>query len=133
MTPSQLSPQQNVSIILPPSLFTRLSDEHDAVGLVFGVYKTATLFPVVGETADGNRSTVKAIGSNIVLANVGAGSDIIDFQNLDDPVTITLRIQTSSEIVSMHVWIQFVLKVMVSKSLVIILLIHSYIQFIAYK
>lgn len=87
--PGQLPAQIDAAISLPPSLFERINDRPN-VGIFFGFYETPTLFPV-GRESDGatlRRQTV--VGSDIIAATVGPG---INFQNLDEPVTILLRLQ----------------------------------------
>ena len=95
--PGQLSPQLDAAISLPASLFERI-DDRDNVGVFFALYETVTLFPVGGELID--RTSLpryNAVGSDILAATVGPG---INFQNLDDPVAIVLRLQVAEGSVS---------------------------------
>ena len=95
--PGQLSPQLDAAISLPASLFGRINDRVN-VGVFFALYETPTLFPVGGEVTDGSTLTRKnVVGSDIIAATVGPR---INFQNLDDPVTIVLRLQVTEGNVS---------------------------------
>ena len=95
--PGQLAPQLDAAISLPASLFERINDRVN-VGVFFALYETPTLFPVSGEVTDGSTLPRKnVIGSDILAATVGPG---INFQNLDDPVIIVLRLQVTEGSVS---------------------------------
>ena len=95
--PGQLSPQLDAAISLPATLFERIVD-HDNVGVFFALYKASTLFPVHGNFSDTVSSPRKTlVGSHILAATVGPG---INFQNLDEPVTILLRLQITKGNVS---------------------------------
>ena len=94
----QLPDQVDASISLPASLFQRI-DNRPNVGLFSALYKTPTLFQV-GEQSNGStlpRQTV--VGSDIIAATVGLG---LNFQNLDEPVTILFRLQVPEERVSVQ-------------------------------
>ena len=89
VTPGELQPQQDAAISLPNSLFQMISDRTN-VGVFFALYDTPTLFPVDGGSninSDATRQT--EVGSRVLAATVGPG---INFQNLDDPVVIVLRL-----------------------------------------
>ena len=95
--PGQLSPQLDAAISLPASLFERIDDRVN-VGVFFALYETPTLFPVGGQLID--RTSLpknNVVGSDILAATVGPG---INFQNLDDPVTLVLRLQVAEGNVS---------------------------------
>ena len=96
--PGQLSAQLDAAISLPASLFKQI-DGLTNVGIFFAFYEMSTLFPVGGGFM--NRfSLQRTVGSYILAATVGPG---IDFQNLDEPVTIVLRLQIAQGSVSkMH-------------------------------
>ena len=83
--PGQLPAQQNAAISLPASLFERIDDRLN-VGVFFAFYETSTLFSVDRPTLP--RQTV--VGSRVLAATVGPS---INFQDLDEPVTIVLRLQ----------------------------------------
>ena len=88
----QLSPQMDAAISLPASLFERI-DDRDNVGVFFALHEASTLFPVHGDVdfSDTLNSPWKtSVGSHILAATVGPG---INFQNLDEPVTILLQLQ----------------------------------------
>ena len=71
-------------------------DDLTNVGIFFAFYKMSSLFPVGGESANGV-SLQRMVGSYILAATVGPG---IDFQNLDEPVTIILQQQIAEGSVS---------------------------------
>ena len=79
--------EQNLraSITLAPNLFNQVTDRK-TVGVFFGLYDEATLFPVrVME----NNTRAQGIASPVVASTVGPG---LDFSQLDPPVEIDLRI-----------------------------------------
>ena len=88
--PGQLLPQQDAAINLPASLFGLINDRPN-VGVFFALYDVSTLFPV-NQDAPVNRDTrtpvQTEVGSRVIAATVGPG---INFQNLNEPVTIVLR------------------------------------------
>ena len=87
-----LSPQQDASISLPPSLFEQLSDKDNA-SVFFVHYEKTTLFPVSeGSKSSQDDSTKKTeVGSSVVAATVAFG---VEFQDLEDDmkVTVVLRL-----------------------------------------
>lgn len=88
-----LSPEQDAAISLPASLFQNIVDRED-VGLFFALYDTSILFPINGEdniSRDAPRRL--EVGSRIVAATVGPD---LHFQNLEENVTIVLRIATEN-------------------------------------
>lgn len=92
-SPDQLSMNEDVAIHLPPSLFENIGD----VGMFFGVYKVATLFPTGGMTSSGRQQQVF---SRILAATVGQNMKIV---NLYQPVTIAFRPQSTGEMVSNYI------------------------------
>ena len=90
--PGQLS--FDAAIRLPPSLFEELNNLPN-VGVFFGRYEMPTLFPVGGSSSNGARRT--QVGSQVVAATVGQN---LPLQNLSEPVTITLKLQTGVGLVS---------------------------------
>ena len=89
-TSGELPPQLDAAIDLPPSLF-RLIGDRTNVGIFFALYDTPTLFPVDGGRFLNVMERVeRAVGSRVLAATVGPG---INFENLQDPVTIVLRVQ----------------------------------------
>ena len=94
MKPGQLSPQQDAAISLNASLI----DERDNVGIFFALYDTPILFPIDRGNSiintDGSIQT--KVGSRVLAATVGPG---LNFQNLDDPVIVVLRLVTVRQII----------------------------------
>ena len=91
--PSQLSPQQDAVIRLPPSLFEELNNLPN-VGVFFGRYETSILFPLDRMSSNGRQTQV---GSQVLAATVGQN---LSLRNLSEPVTITLKLQTREGLVS---------------------------------
>lgn len=91
--------QEDTSISLPPSLFNNqnISLDHPNIGIAFGNYYIATLFPVGEERAGSIGGKQTQVGSNIVSAIVGRG---IEFEKLLEPVTTRFRLQISQGKVS---------------------------------
>ena len=87
--PGQLSPQQDAVIRLPPSLFQTISDNTN-LGVFFGRYETATLFPVDRGTSQSSTSRRTQVCSQVVAATVGQNMRL---KNLEQHVTVTLRLQ----------------------------------------
>lgn len=94
-SPSPLSPDQNASIHLPASLFAQVKNQTD-IGVSVGVYETATLFPVSSRSSAVGSSQTQ-VCSNVVTAIVGQSRNI---ENLEDPVTITFRLNNKTDVVS---------------------------------
>lgn len=80
----------STSITLPSSLFQRINSSSNMTGLVFTHYEASTLFPVGEHIRSSNNLTVTQVGSQIIAATIGQD---IEFEDLRDPVTITLHIQ----------------------------------------
>ena len=87
----QLSPQLDAAISLPASLFEQIVDR-DNIGVFFALHEVSVLFPVHGDISDTLISSPRktSVGSHILAATVGPA---INFQNLDKPVTVLLRLQ----------------------------------------
>ena len=79
--------REGTGIELPASLFQRLGDQLSSIGIFFGLYETATLFPIGGTTSD---SRITEIYSQVLAATVGQNLTI---QNLESPVTISFKPQ----------------------------------------
>ena len=95
--PGQLSPQLDAAVSLPATLFDQI-DDRDNIGIFFALHEVSTLFPIGGNPSSTFLSPRKAsVGSHILAATVGPG---INFQNLDEPVTILLRLQITNGNVS---------------------------------
>ena len=95
--PGQLSPQLDAAISLPATLFEQI-DDRDNIGIFFALHEASTLFPIDENPSSTFLSPRKAsVGSHILAATVGPG---INFQNLDEPVTILLRLQITNGNVS---------------------------------
>ena len=94
--PGELSPELDAAISLPASLFQQINDRLN-VGIFFAHYEIPNLFPVAGERDGSSLPRQTVVGSDIIAATVGPG---LNFQNLDEPVTILLRLQIANETVS---------------------------------
>ena len=92
--PSQVSSVQDAGIRLPSSLFQKIRDEEN-VGVFFGRYETATLFPFRGGNSNAQRRT--QVCSQVVAATVGQN---LQLQNLEQPVTVTLKLLNKQGTVS---------------------------------
>ena len=81
--------REGTGIELPASLFQQLGDQltGSSVGIFFGLYETATLFPTGGTSSD---SRTTEIYSQVLAATVGHNLTI---QNLESPVTISFKPQ----------------------------------------
>ena len=91
----QLTSEEDAMINLPSSLFGRL-DNHSTVGLFYALYEDSTLFPV-GERNTANTGLLETQVNSLVLAAiVGPG---IAFDNLEENVTVTLHVLTTSTMV----------------------------------
>ena len=88
--PGQLSPQLDAAVSLPATLFEQ-TDDRDNIGIFFALHEASTLFPISGNLSSTPRKA--SVGSHILAATVGPG---INFQNLDEPVTILLRLQITN-------------------------------------
>ena len=90
--PGQLSPQLDAAVSLPATLFEQI-DDRDNIGIFFALqlHEASTLFPISGNLSSTPRKA--SVGSHILAATVGPG---INFQNLDEPVTILLRLQITN-------------------------------------
>ena len=99
--PSDADMPMPMSISLPPSIFKQLSDTeaNSTTGLVFAVYRKSTLFPV-GRNAlsDSLVDTTTEVSTNIIAASVGRD---VEFENLQDPVTITLQLESLNNVQKM--------------------------------
>ena len=94
MIPGQLAPQQTAAINLPASLFAIINDRPN-VGVFFALYDTSVLFPVNGGT-DRDETRRSEVVTDVVAATVGPG---IIFQNLEENVTVVLRVQPPPQMV----------------------------------
>ena len=96
--PGQLSPQQDAAIRLPPSIFESFNNRA-SVGVFFGRYEVATLFPI--DRGNNNSEPVSRqtqVGSQVLAATVGQN---LHLQNLSEPVTVTLKLQNREGLVSL--------------------------------
>ena len=89
-----MSDQQDVIIRLPASLFQRI-DNRDDTGVFFAFYNMSTLFPVTGGST--NR-TIPRVGSSVLAATVS--EDKFSFDNLPDPVTVSLMLDKNEGVSS---------------------------------
>ena len=92
--PGQLSPRLDAAISLPATLFEQI-DDRDNIGIFFALHEASTLFPIGGNSSSTPRKA--SVGSHILATTVGSG---INFQNLDEPVTILLQLQITNGNVS---------------------------------
>lgn len=96
MIPLQLSSQQDAAVNLPRSVFQQINDSEN-VGVFFGRYEAATLFPVEGRSAISNTARRQAqVCSRVLAATVGQN---VSIQNLEEPVTVLLRLQSKEGMV----------------------------------
>ena len=88
MMAGQLAPQQTAAINLPASLFAIINDRPN-VGVFFALYNNSVLFPVNGGR---DREAIRRpeVVTDVLAATVGPG---IVFENLEEDVTIVLRVQ----------------------------------------
>ena len=90
MIPRQLSVQQDIDAIsLPQSLFQTLNGSAN-IGVFYGLYETATLFPVSRGNTNTSAPRQLQVCSHVLATTVGQN---ITVQNLVEPVTVTLRLQ----------------------------------------
>ena len=93
MIPGELLPGQEAAISHPGSLFGRINDSLD-IGIVFGSYNEANLFPVGTRSSSAKSKTIEGrqtkVGSVITSAIVGLN---LEFQNLDEPVINIFRLR----------------------------------------
>ena len=95
MTPLQLSSEQDAAINLPQSVFQQINDSEN-VGVFFGRYEAATLFPVDrGNIASSVRRQAQ-VCSRVLAATIGQN---VSIQNLEEPVTVLLRLQSKEGMV----------------------------------
>ena len=100
--PGQLSQGQDAAISLPSSLFKTIdSSKNTNIGMFFGFYDTAILFPVSQESteSDGNEAMQRRVCSHVLAATVGRD---IDIRNLgpEENVTISFRLLQECDVVS---------------------------------
>ena len=88
-----------MSISLPPSLFKQINEmDATSTGLVFTVYRRSTLFPVGRirkASSNSMADTIAEIDTNIIAASVGRDAE---FENLQDPVVIILRLESQNNV-----------------------------------
>ena len=86
----------DAAVSLPASLFEMI-DDRDNIGIFVALYDTPIFFPVGKENAVSNSLTQRTVGSQALAATVDPS---INFQDLDEPVIIVLRLQIPEESVS---------------------------------
>ena len=93
------SPEINSTIRLPASLFQRVKDRANNayVGVFFGRYETATLFPVGGASVNSSAPRQIQVCSQVLAATVGQNTNL---QNLEQSVTLMFRLQSKEGVVS---------------------------------
>lgn len=84
-----LSPQLDVAISIPASLFELIAGEKDNISIFFIRYDDSTLFPVAGgqKKFNNNASMRTEVGSTILAATVGIDLNIKD---LEDQMNVTV-------------------------------------------
>lgn len=92
---SEISPDEDAAIRLPPSLFQMIKDQTN-LGVFFGRYDAATLFPISGENSNSNSVRQRQVCSRVLAATVGQN---IPIQNLEQPVTVSLKLLTKQGMV----------------------------------
>lgn len=92
----QMISEQDAAIQLPASLFQVINDVAN-VGVFFGRYEVATLFPVGGGNADSGAPRQTQVFSQVLAATVGQNNRL---QNLPEPVRLTFRLQEKDGMVS---------------------------------
>lgn len=98
--PGQLSPYQDAGISLPASLFTKInSSKMTNIGMFFGFYENATLFPVGEQSASGREMVQTQVCSRVLAATLGQN---INIRNLkpEESVIVTFRLSNKTNIVS---------------------------------
>lgn len=90
ITSGHLSSQQQAAINLPASLFKHVSKPN--VGMFFGLYENATLFPVGGASTDSSAPRQPQVCSHILSATVGQNVDLRDL-SLEESVMLTFRLE----------------------------------------
>ena len=83
-------PEIDTAIRLPASLFERIKDRANAyVGVFFGRYETATLFPVGEASVNSSAPRQIQVCSQVLAATVGQNMSL---QNLEHPVRVMFRL-----------------------------------------
>ena len=98
VTSDQVISMIDAAISLPSSLF-ELIDDRTNVGVFVAFYTMSTLFPVDGGTSAAPRQTI--VGSHVLATTVGLG---MTFQNLDEPITVVLRLQVPEGMVNTTIY-----------------------------
>ena len=100
MIPGQLFPEQDAAISLPASLFKVINTtDMSNVGMFFGLYENATLFPVGRESAANSETIQTQVCSRVLAATVGQSISVQDLQT-DESVMVTFRLQNKLGMVS---------------------------------
>ena len=96
VTPGQLSHYQDAAIILPASLFELVDDRTNV-----GIFLPSTMYQLSFQSIVlMNLHQNRLVGSHILGATVGPG---INFHNLNEPVTITFRLQVTDRMVNIPI------------------------------
>ena len=97
--PGQLSPQQQAAISLPASLFNNVPSDSigfgDSIGMFFGYYENATLFPVGGASrTDSSTSAPRQpqVCSHVLSATVGQNV-VLRGLSPEESVMLTFRLE----------------------------------------
>lgn len=97
---SGLASEEVASGFLPQSLFDLISDQKDTVNIVFSVFLMGNLFSLDEEESSSGFSS--QVGSPVVSMFVPGQT----FSNLEEPVTVTVRISVE---VHMNSHIEYIL------------------------
>ena len=118
-----LLPQQDAGINLPATLFSRIAGRTN-VGVYFALYSRTVLFPTNEMRRNiSGEETVPEVGSRVFAATVGPG---LNFTNLEEPVTIVLRLTSQEGTVSCTLrQIAFLSIAVVTSVFIIIFTVHT--------
>ena len=90
---SQPSSRQDAVIHLPASLFDEIQNRKN-IEIFFAFYDQPTLFPVDTKATDTQAPSLVQVGSSVIASTVGG--DNYSFEDLNEPVLITLKIKSVS-------------------------------------
>ena len=99
---SGLASEEVASGFLPQSLFDLISDQKDTVNIVFSVFLMGNLFSLDEEESSSGFSS--QVGSPVVSMFVPGQT----FQNLEEPVTVTVRISAEVHMKSTYFYYRFI-------------------------
>lgn len=102
MIQGQLLEEQEAAIFLPASLFKAVGVQTSTtnIGIVFGLYENATLFPVGGDV-DNSQTIQTEVYSRVLAATVGQSITVENLQP-EESVIVTFRLMNKQGTVSLH-------------------------------